>query len=97
MRTWSLYVPQDSPAITYDINATRWDSPERASLSLLWMHPTSVWMTLVSMGLSALVGAAVSAVIGYATENVFRELTWTSLLVPVLLTILLLWFQWVAE
>ena len=97
MRTWAWYVPEDSPPSTYDINATRWDSPVRASLSLLGMHPTSVWMTLVSMGLSAPVGAAVSAVIGYATENVFRELTWASLLVPVLLTILLLWFQWVAE
>lgn len=97
MRTWAWYVPEDSPPSSYDIDATRWDSPVRASLSLLGMHPTSVWMTLVSMGLSAPVGAAVSAVIGYATENVFRELTWASLLVPVLLTILLLWFQWVAE
>ena len=97
MRTWAWYVPDDSPPSTYDIDATRWDKPVRASLSLLGMHRTSVWMTLLSMVLSAPVGAAVSAVIGYATESVFTELTWASLLVPVLLTILLLWFQWVAE
>ncbi|MGO1604842.1 ABC transporter transmembrane domain-containing protein, partial [Corynebacterium casei] len=97
MRTWAWYLPEDSPPSTYAIDATRWDSPARASLSLLGMHSTSVWMTLVCMLLSAPVGAAVSAVIGYATESVFSELTWKSLLVPVLLTILLLWFQWVAE
>ena len=97
MRTWAWYLPEDSPPSTYAIDATRWDSPARATLSLLGMHRTSVWMTLVCMLLSAPVGAAVSAVIGYATESVFSELTWKSLLVPVLLTILLLWFQWVAE
>ena len=97
MRTWAWYVPEASPPSTYNIDATRWENPVRASLSLLGMHPTSVWMTLLSMGLSAPVGAAVSAVIGYATETVFTELTWASLLVPVVLTILLLWFQWVAE
>lgn len=97
MRTWAWYLPEESPPSRYSIDDTPWDSPGKATLTLLGMHRTSVWMTLACMLFSAPVGAAVSAVIGYATESVFTELTWTSLLVPVLLTILLLWFQWVAE
>lgn len=92
LKTWSWYLPDTPPATEPDLTTVT-HSPWR----LLLAQPVGVVGILVGMAVCAPLGAALSFLVGTATERAFADPSWATLGVPVLLGALVLYLQYLGE
>lgn len=98
MRTWAWYLSDNPPTGETSLtDTTNWPNSAAATRRLLFAHPVGVWSLIVSMLISAPLGALISVVVGEATESVFSNATWSALAWPVALVVILLTVVWIME
>ena len=98
LKTWAWYVPDDPPHDDPSlISTTPWSEPTRATRRLLVAQPRGVIGILISMVISAPIGALTSLLIGQATEHAFTETSWWTLGFPVLAVMVILYVQYLSE
>lgn len=97
MKTWAWYAPSSAQTDKEMAQKVQWDNPRKATFQLLLAERTAVWGILVMAAITAPASAFLSVVVGQATETVFSQPGWSVLAWPVVLIVLLLMVQWIAE
>ncbi|QPK79191.1 ABC transporter ATP-binding protein [Corynebacterium lizhenjunii] len=98
LKTWAWYAPAHPPQGEPDLTETTpWANTSAATRRLLFAQPRGVVGIILSMLLSAPLGAVVSLVVGRATDYAFADPSWRTLGIPLLCLAALLYFQYLFE